>query len=296
MKKVLLTSSVLATLIFTFGCGGNKEYSAENDPITKMYDSINRADSLKKWGPPKAITFGEADDTTTEMDESRIVIEGYVGISSYVSQSNTTTTIKLWERRGQYRGDAVSCFINTGKNKNEMKRLKEDFQSEDVIITGNSEEKIEVGDYVRITGVFHKPYDEGYGTIDVQIIEIIEDTVEYDYTAAKPAVINISDTAGIYKNQDKLVVAEGYLELPMFVSIREYVYFYLKPSLNSESYITADILIGNTPNKVEDIPENYSQSDIKVHDNKGNIVGKKKVRIYGVWNYSGIAVERIETL
>ncbi len=296
MKKVLFTSSVLAILMFTFGCGGNKEYSSENDPITKMYDSINRADSLKKWGPPKAITFGEADDTTSEMDESRIVIEGYVGISSYVSQSNTSTTIKLWERRGQYRGDAVSCFINTGKNKNEMKRLKEDFQSEDVIITGNSEEKIGVGDYVRITGVFHKPYDEGYGTIDVQTIEKIEDNAEYDYAAAKPAVINISDTTGIYKNQDKLVVAEGYLELPMFVSIREYVYFYLKPSLNSESYITADILIGNTPNKVEDIPENYSQSDIKVHDNKGNIVGKKKVRIYGVWNYSGIAVERIETL
>jgi hypothetical protein len=296
MKKVFLTSTIAIAVLCLSSCGGNKEYSADNDPVTRMYDSINKADSLKKWGPPNAISFSEASDTSSAMDGSRITIEGYVGISSYVSQSNSSTTIKLWERNGQFRGDAISCFLETGKNKNEMKRLKDDFKTEDVEITGNSDEKIVVGDYVRITGVYQKPYSEGYGTIEVQTIEKLDSVAEYDYVAAKPAMININDTTGIYKLQDKLVVAEGYLELPTFVSVREYIYFWLKPTANSENYVTADIQIGVTPNRVEDLPDNYSQSDIKVHDNKGNIVGKKKVRVYGVWNYSGIAVERIETL
>lgn len=296
MKKVLITLGISIGAAFTFGCGGTKEYSAENDPVTKMYDSINRADSLKKWGPPKVITFKEADDTSAALDGARITIEGYVGISSYVSQSNSSTTIKLWEREGQFRGDAISCFIGTGKNKNEMKRLRDDFKTEDVEITGNTNEKIIVGDYVRITGVFQKPYSEGFGTIEVQTIEKVESKSVFDYVSAQPAVININDTTGIYKQQNKLVVAEGYLELPMFVSVRDYIYFWLKPTQNSDNYVTADIQIGSTPNRVEDLPDNYSASDIKVHDNKGNIVGKKKVRIYGVWNYSGIAVERIETL
>lgn len=296
MKKVLLTYSVFAALMFSFSCGGNKEYSAENDPVTKMYDSINRADSLKKWGPPQAITFKEADDTSATLDGARITIEGYVGISSYVTQSSNSTTIKLWERDGQFRGDAISCFIGTGKDKNEMKPLQDDFKTDDVEITGNANEKIVVGDYVRITGIFQKPYSEGFGTIEVQSIEKLETKPEYDYSGAQPVLININDTTGIYKQQNKLVVAEGYLELPMFVSVRDYIYFWLKPTQNSDNYVTADIQIGITSNRVEDLPDNYSISDIKVHDNKGNIVGKKKVRVYGVWNYSGIAVERIETL
>jgi hypothetical protein len=296
MKKVILTSTIAIAALFLSSCGGNKEYSADNDPVTRMYDSINKADSLKKWGPPKAISFSEASDTSSAMDGSRITILGYVGISSYVSQSNSSTTIKLWERNGQFRGEAISCFLETGKKKNEMKRLKDDFKTEDVEITGNSDEKIVVGDYVRITGVYQKPYSDGYGTIEVQTIEKIDSTVDFDYVSAKPTMININDTTGIYKLQDKLVVAEGYLELPTFVSVREYIYFWLKPTANSENYVTADILIGTAPNRVEDLPDNYSPADIKVHDYKGNLVGKKKVRIYGVWNYSGIAVERIETL
>jgi hypothetical protein len=296
MKKVLLTSSAFALFMIVFGCGDKKEYSAENDPVTKMYDSINRADSLKKWGPPKAIKFTEADDTTATLDGARITIEGYVGISTYVTQSSSSTTIKLWERDGQFRGDAISCFIGTGKDKNEMKPLRDDFKTDDVEITGNTNEKIIVGDYVRITGVFQKPYSEGFGTIEVQTIEKLETKPEYDYNGAAPVLININDTSGIYKQQNKLVVAEGYLELPMSVSVRDYIYFWLKPTQNSDNYVTADIQIGTAANRVEDLPDNYSASDIKVHDSKGNIVGKKKVRVYGVWNYSGIAVERIETL
>lgn len=294
MKNTLLAASALVAAIAFSSCGGT-DYDPNNDPVTKMYDSIAKADSLRMWGPPTAITFVDAMDTSDKFDDMRVTIEGYIGIGSSVYETESSTNLEFWERKGQHKGQYMSISIELGSGNNEMKRLPNDYKRSDLQLKDDKGNDVKFGDKVRITGMFSKPYSAGdMGSLDIQSFEKIDDT-ELDYSTLG-AVKVTTDTNGYAALEDKLVVAEGYLEIPSMVYITETVYFDLYATQGADEYLTVDIVIGNGPNLVEDLPDNYSQDDIKIHDHKDMIVGKKKVRVYGVWKYDRIAAEYIEIL
>lgn len=293
MKTNFILASATAISLFALASCGGAKYDPNNDPVTRMYDSIAKADSMRMWGPPTAITF--ADGTTKKYDEQRVTIEGYVAIGSSIYESGNSTNIELWERPGQHKGEYLSASLNIGSGNNEMKRLPDDYKRTDLVLKDDKGTEVLYGQKIRITGMFHASYTNGdMGYIDVQSFEKIEDT-PLDYSKLGAVKIT-TDTNGHAALEDKLVVAEGFLEIPYMVYITETIYFDLYPTKNADDYLTVDILIGKGPNLVENLPDNYSQGDIKIHDHNDLIVGKKKVRVYGVWKYDRIAAEYIETL
>jgi hypothetical protein len=293
MKTNLLLASAAAVSILALAACGGTEYDPNNDPLTRMYDSIEKADSMRMWGPPTAITF--ADASSEEFDDMRVTIEGYIGVGSSIYETESATNIQLWERPGQHKGNYMSVGINLGTGNNEMKRLPDDYRPSDLELKDDKGAEVHYGDKIRITGIYSKPYTEGdFGSLDIQSFEKVDATpLDYSTLGATKVTTDTNNHASL---EDKLVVAEGYLEIPSMVYITETVYFDLYETKNADEYITVDIMIGNGPNMVEDLPDNYGQDDIKIHDHKDMVVGKKKVRVYGVWKYDRIAAEYIEIL
>src|SRR5688572_15994965 len=107
MKNTLLLAGTASIALALASCGGT-DYDPNNDPVTKMYDSIAKADSLRQWGPPTAMTFADATDTSEKFDERRVTIEGYVAVGSSIYETESSTNIQLWERAGQHKGNYMS--------------------------------------------------------------------------------------------------------------------------------------------------------------------------------------------
>lgn len=294
MKKFLSLSIVSACILALASCGGEKD-SSGLDPISAMYDSIERADSLRQWGPPTAFSFEQAYDTSSSVDGMRITLEGYVAIGSTIYESGSSTSFHLFERSMQRDGDYVSVSLPMGSGNNEMKSLPDDYTRADLKIKDDKGNDVSYGSRVRVTGIFSVSYTSGsMGTIDLQSLELLPDTaVDYSAYGAKPISVNPNGNDAL---DEQFVVAEGYLEVPMFITTGEECDFNLLPSAGSEEFLNVDILMGTGPNMVEDIPDNFAQSDIKVHAADDQIVGKKKVRVYGYYWFDNISVEYIEII
>lgn len=294
MKKFLAIFSVSALMIGMASCGGSKTDS-NSDPLTGYFDSIDRADSLREWGPPKAITFANAKDTG-DADGMRVTIEGYIAVGSTIYESGSSTSLQLWERKGQHDGDYISVGVNIGSGNNEMQSLPDDYKKTDLALKDDKGNEVHYGDRVKITGIYDAPYSDGYGSIDIQSFEKVED-IAFDYAGL--GATKIEQEAEENKHEDlngHIVYAEGYLEIPSFVYVTETCYFDLVKKAGADDYVTVDIVIGTGPNMVEEFPDDYGPDDIKIHDDKDAVVGKKKVRVYGVWDNGRIAAEHIELL
>jgi hypothetical protein len=60
---------------------------------------------------------------------------------------------------------------------------------------------------------------------------------------------------------------------------------------------TVKLVRGSGNSQMEDLPEDWSQSDIKIHNNKGELVSlKKTVRVYGVLKLDGLHIEEVVSL
>lgn len=294
MKTTLFLASAAFAALTLASCGGT-DYDPNNDPVTKMYDSIAKADSMRMWGPTTPMTFADAKDPKSKFEDMRVTLEGYIAVGSTVYDNGTSIGLQLWERKGQHQGDYMLVSFDVGSGNNEMKSLPDDYKRSDLELKDDKGNIVRNGDRIRITGMYTNPYSEGdFGSIDLQSFEKIEDA-PVDY-ATLGAVKVTTDTNGHAALENKLVVAEGYLEIPSMVYITETVYFDLYPTQGADDYLTVDIVIGNGPNMVEDLPDNYGKDDIKIHDHTDMIVGKKKVRVYGVWEYDRIAAEYIEVI
>ncbi len=292
MKQLLLSALLSLSICGLFSCGG-VDYDPNNDPVTKMYDSMNRADSLREWGTPKSITFAEAKNKG-DQDKSRISIDGYVRLGTTIIETASSVTIQLWERKNQSSGDYISITLSLGNDNNQMQTLPSEYKKTDLTLKDNKGQPVVYGDKIRITGIYSEPYNDGYGSVTVQSFEKIEDT-PIDFSVLGAALVT-SDTTGQSALDGKLVYAEGILEIPSTVFITETVYFNLVKNTGASEYVTVDVIIGKGANMVEELPDNYGENDVKIHDSKDKIVGKKKVRVYGVWDYGRIAAEQIEIL
>jgi len=287
--RLFLYTGVLTSLVYC-SCGSGTEYGI--DPVTAMYDSIAEADSLRQWGPPTPVEFGGAIDVK-KLDMMRVSIEGYVGLSDSITQTDDATIIQLWQRKGQRVGDCYSIVVNMGTGLNTMDSLPEGYVKSDLNIRDNSLQNVSLGDKVKITGIYHAPVNSTYGTIDVQLIER-QDFKPETYNPAKLQKLTPEIAADVKEND--LVYAEGFIIVPSSLHVTDFVPLKLIASRNADDSLSVDINIGDGANMIRNLPDNYSDDDVKIHDNNDKVVGFDKVRVYGVWHQGSIAVEYIETI
>lgn len=292
MKNVSFLVSVLTLMISVSSCGSD----AKNDKVGKRpnrySDSIRRADSLARYGTPLDIQFAEATDKAN--DDKRVTVIGYIDVPhiSY-STGNKTGQLGLIERPNQMFGTFdILLSLQLGKGNNTMKALPDKYTPDDVVVTGKSGEKVNAGDRVKMTGILH--VNESYTSLDVQEIEKMEN-VEIDYSALNATKISGPEKPG--KELDgKLVVTEGMLEMPVLTMSGDLTFLYLKvPDIKDK--LTVNIAYGTGPGKLEPLPDNYTTKDIKIQNNKGELIDmKKKVRVYGIWKKDRIQIELVENV
>ncbi len=291
MKNYIFPLSLVFSLAFLQSCHNGQSKSNASDKISSNYlDSINKADSLANFGPPVELDFSKVLDKSN--DNKRVSIEGYVTMPGTSYQTGNNAQLSFIERPNEI--SAPFNFIlsmNVGDGKNTMKSLPDKYKPEDIVVTGKNGEKIGVGDRVKITGKLSVSSD--YCSIDCQEIEKV-DPVVIDYSQLGATRISTQKPDASLDN--KMVCAEGSLEIPTMTVGGDYTFVYLKVPGIADN-ITIDLAYGNGACKLEPLPENYSENDFKIHDNKGNIINnKKKVRVYGLWKDETIKVESIENI
>lgn len=295
MKKLRLPLLALMLPVALISCLGKSKDGKDLGDIvsssSKYFDSIRTADSLAKYGPPVAIDFSKVLDEAN--NGKRVTIEGYLALPSSSMISDESVQLALFERAGQFHS-SLSFILDmpVGSGKNTMKKIPLKYAKSDVDVTGNKEEKIVIGDHVKVTGKFTV-----YGTfcsMDIQEIEKLEPAA-IDYAslgATKITSANAEDTT----LEDKLVYLEGTIEIPTLTMGGDYTFIYLKvPGMSDQ--VTVDVGYGSIPGRMQAPPENYTDSDIKIFGDNGNPINiKKKVRVYGVKSGSSIYAESINNL
>jgi hypothetical protein len=238
------------------------------------------------------IRFSEATDKAN--DDKRVTVIGYLDVPNIsYSTGNKTGQLGFIERPNQMDGAFdIILSLQLGKGNNTMKALPDKYTPEDVIVTGKNGEKVGAGDRVKMTGILH--VNETYTSLDVQEIEKMEH-VEIDYSTLNATKISGPEKPG--KELDgKLVVTEGILEMPTITMGGDLTFLYLKvPGIKDK--LTVNIAYGAGPGKLEPLPDNYTTKDIKIRNNKGELIDtKKKVRIYGTWKNDRIQIESVENI
>lgn len=287
MKKPLFPLVLISITALFSACGSGTDNGI--DPITAMYDSIAKADSLRQWGTPTVIDFSEENDFS-KLDLQRVSLEGYVGIADSITQTDESTIIQLWQRKGQRVGNCYSIAVSMGAVNNSMDSLPENYSKTDLHLRDNSGAGVSLSDRVRITGIYHRPTNTTYGEIEVQLIEKLED-IPFDFSHSSAALLAPASSSNVKENS--LVYADGYIIVPSSLHVTEFVPLKLIATRSAADTLSLNIPIGNEPNQIEDLPNDYGDEDIKIHDNAGKIVGYDKVRVYGIWHNGAIATEYI---
>lgn len=288
MKKIILPAAACALLVFGSSCGNNGEHKIDRS-ANKYYDSIRTADSLANYGPPTEIQYAEAIEKAN--DGKRASIIGYLDVPNNSYSTGSSGQLGFIERPNQMNGPFNFILsITLGKDKNSMKALPDKYTTQDVVVTDKNGNKISAGDRVKMTGKLHA--NETYASLDVQEIEKLENTA-IDYSTLNATKL----TAKPGKDLDgKLVMVEGTLEMPVLSMGGENTFLYVHvPGI--EEQLTANIAYGSGPAQLEPLPENYSDKDVKIQDNKGGHINmKKKVRLYGMWKNDRIHIESVENI
>lgn len=295
MRKLTLPVLAIAMPALLFSCFGKSDgKNSFADALasgSKYLDSIRVADSLAKYGPPKAIGFSDVLDEAN--NGKRVTIEGYIALPTSSMISDESVQLALFERGNQF-SSPLNFIVDmpVGSGKNTMNKIPLKYEKTDVAITGNKGEAITIGDRVKITGSF--TVYSSFCSMDIQEIEKL-DPVKTDYAAlgaTKITADNQSDTA----LNEKMVYAEGTIEMPMLTMGGEYTFVYLKvPGISDQ--LTIDIGYGDGPARMATPPENYTDKDIKIFDDNGTPINmKKKVRVYGIMDGDRIKVESISNL
>lgn len=274
--------------VFFLSCGNGPKVNVGN-PMKAYYDSINAANEAAEKAPPVEIEFSKALDKT--YDNKRVTMDGYLMLPSTSYQTAGTAQLAFLERKGQF--DYPFYFIVSipvGDGKNTMKSLPDGYLKTDVKITGEGGEMLTIGDHVRLTGKLSVMSESA--SMNVEKIEK-SPKAETDYAALNATELtesNAKDPA----LEGKLVWAQGTLDIPSLTMGGTYTFFYLNVK-GMNDHVTIDIPYGEEPNHLAPLPDNYKNSDIKLHDKNGDVVGNK-VKVYGLWKNESIKVECIEKM
>jgi len=92
--------------------------------------------------------------------------------------------------------------------------------------------------------------------------------------APKPGVAITQSTGCVTDNNDKRVTLQGYPRISGLVMVSDDmgVDLFEQPGGQGQS-VTVYLTVGKSANQVEDIPDNFSDADLKIHLNDNTVVG-----------------------
>lgn len=277
----------LATLLIA-SCGPSAEDKAKMDAWQKKQDSTEAAKKAANDAPPVAITWDElqkmnpkeVEDASMNGTKKKVIIEGYLSMPGVLYTSGNSIRCHMYPRNGQTKGFYVNLEFQQGKTANHMESMPSKYTLADFKVHTASNELVGQGSLVKITGELSRIDDE-YATIYITKVEKAEPAA-FDYATAATQLTD----ANMGDMENKLVYVDAALEVPMFVYIKEDMTLDLK-NTGLKGELEANVLVGDGPNQISNLPEGWSQSDVKVHDNTGKVI-KGKTRVYGTFAKSTI--------
>lgn len=287
--KIKLYSAIIAiALLLLAACGPSAEDKAKMDAWQKKQDSTEAAKKAANEAPPIAITWDdlqkmdpkEVSDASLNGTKKKVIIEGYLSMPSMLYTSGNSIRCHMYPRNGQTKGFYVNLEFQQGKTANHMESMPSKYTLADFKIHTANNEVVGQGSPVKITGELSRIDDE-YATLYITKVEKTEPKA-FDYAAAATQLTD----ANMGDMENKLVFVDAALEVPMFVYIEEDMTLnLLNAGLKGE--VKANVLVGDGPNQISNLPEGWSPSDVKVHDNTGKVI-KGKTRVYGTFAKSTI--------
>lgn len=281
MKQTLFLLPVILLAFFLYGCGDRS-----SSKITSETDNI--AASKMTMAVPVAFTWDQLekedgkeiyDKYVKTLERKLIIIEGYLALTSSIYTNGKHIRCNLFPRFNQAKGMHANLEFTAGSGKNEMEPLPKKYKTEDFKIRTDAGEIVGEGAYVRVTGELSERY-ENMATVYIQKIEKITAPAA-DYSPAielTPASIDSAD--------HKLVYISGILEIPTLMALisTDYPLSIKGTSFPVEMNLDANVRIGSGNSQMEPLPENFTEKDMRIHDNKGNLLpAGKKVKIIGVY-------------
>jgi hypothetical protein len=279
--------TILASLLIA-SCGPSAEDKAKMDAWQKKQDSTEAAKKAANDAPPVAITWDElqkmnpkeVEDASMNGTKKKVIIEGYLSMPGVLYTSGNSIRCHMYPRNGQTKGFYVNLEFQQGKTANHMESMPSKYTLADFKIHTANNEVVGQGSPVKITGELSRIDDE-YATIYITKVEKAEPAA-FDYATAATQLTD----ANMGDMENKLVYVDAALEVPMFVYIKEDMTLDLK-NTGLKGELEANVLVGDGPNQISNLPEGWSQSDVKVHDNTGKVI-KGKTRVYGTFTKSTI--------
>ena len=286
LKFYSLTIALASLLIAS--CGPSAEDKAKMDAWQKKQDSTEAAKKAANDAPPVAITWDElqkmnpkeVEDASMNGTKKKVIIEGYLSMPGVLYTSGNSIRCHMYPRNGQTKGFYVNLEFQQGKTANHMESMPSKYTLADFKVHTASNEVVGQGSPVKITGELSRIDDE-YATIYITKVEKAEPAA-FDYAAAATQLTD----ANMGDMENKLVFVDAALEVPMFVYIKEDMTLDLK-NAGLKGEVEANVLVGDGPNQISNLPEGWNQSDVKVHDNTGKVI-KGKTRVYGTFTKSTI--------
>lgn len=272
MKKISLIALAFVAVSMA-GCGGapapgNGEGST---------DGI-----IAEVEAPKPVPVDYAAVFDSAMHGKQVIVEGYLQLPNMMYTSGNDAQVDFHARPNQHYGTSITANIETGDCKNCMAKLGEKYQLSDLKMKADDGTEVLGNQRVRLTGnlrVHSSDMTEtGYtASLDVAKIEKIPE-IDLDYSQMKVVTVtpeNFLDTTLNYA----LSMVESKIGIPTMLFMENDVT--LDMTVGGKR-IGATFTFGTGPNQIEPIPANYSKSDFKIHDHKGNVINlNKPAKVYG---------------
>ncbi len=288
MKIKLYSAIAIATMVLS-SCGGGQSDADSAKQLEQLKkDSTEKANKKAQASVPVEMTWEdlqkldpkEVDDASFDNARKTIIIEGYLSMPSMLYTSGNSIRCHMYPRNGQTKGFYVNLEFQQGKTANHMESMPSKYTLDDFKVHTASNEVVGQGSPVKITGELSRIDDE-YATIYITKVEKAE-PAPFDYAAAATQLTD----ANMGDMENKLVYVDAALEVPMFVYIEEDMTLnLLNTGLKGE--VRANVMVGDGPNQISNLPKGWSPGDVKIHDNTGKVT-KGKTRIYGTFVKSTI--------
>lgn len=287
MKNTAFLFLSIATVISMVSCGG-VTYNSDTDPVTAMYDSIDRADSVRRFGPPQEV---DCESFYKVNNGQRVSVEGYIRIGKEIKETGNITYLELWQRALELNGPSVMLQIFIGTGKNQRKPLPDSsYHKSDFVVYSDNGDEIHYNDYVRVIGIANIASD-GAGWLEIQTVEKVPEK-PYDY--GKAPAIPVTEFSGSHDALNgKLVTASGYFVVPRNMEVTDVVPMYLSERSNQNTGLPVNLVVGSGPGMIEPFPNQYTEEDIRIHDSKNALINNSKVTVYGTWSDGRLNVEYI---
>lgn len=300
MNRYLIPFATLAALsLLSCGSSDNKARSFDSAALNNRTESAfekeqRMRDSLAKL-PPKVMTFEEAMADTLQLDHN-VTIEGYLQLPQLSTSGSSGQSLNFFGRRNQMNGRYIYASVPTGSGNNQMSALPDKYLPGDLVISDVNGTKFTGNERVRLTGVFHssklytdKPENRTQYLDVTKIEKVDEQTLDYSKLNAPELAKAESEKE---ENHDNLYYLEGKLSVPMFVLTGTEMTIDLTNKKGEK--FTVKLVTGSGNSMMEDLKENWGPNDVKIRDNKGNLVKTgKNVRVYGVLKLDGLHVEEV---